>query len=155
MTRPPADDIDRLMAIMDTAFDPHFREAWTRRQVEDALLVGNCHYALADQHGQPDRPGDQAAGFCLSRTGVEEEELLLFAVSPDHRQRGIGRAMLVRLAADARARGARTLFLEMRKGNPAEALYRRFGFCPIGERRDYYRTANGETIDAITFALPL
>ena len=34
--KPPADDLDRLMAVMNTAFDPTFGEAWTRRQVEDA-----------------------------------------------------------------------------------------------------------------------
>jgi ribosomal-protein-alanine N-acetyltransferase len=36
------DHIDRLMAVMDAAFDPFFQEAWTRRQVEDALVTGMC-----------------------------------------------------------------------------------------------------------------
>ena len=39
----PLDDLDRLRAVMTAAFDPAFGEAWTRRQVEDALLIGNCH----------------------------------------------------------------------------------------------------------------
>jgi len=40
----------------------------------------------------------------------------------------------------------------MRRGNPAESLYRSFGFYSIGERREYYRLQSGERIDAITFA---
>jgi ribosomal-protein-alanine N-acetyltransferase len=149
---PPADDLDRLMAVMAAAFDPAFGEAWTRRQVEDALLIGNCHYALIDPAGGEPAPGAAAAGFFLSRSGFDEEELLLFAVDPAWRRRGLGRALLRRLAEAARERGAQRLLLEMRRGNPAEALYLEFGFRPIGERPNYYRTPDGQTIDAITFA---
>ncbi|MFA7604501.1 MAG: GNAT family N-acetyltransferase [Novosphingobium sp.] len=149
---PPADDLDRLMAVMAAAFDPQFGEAWTRRQVEDALLIGNCHYRLIGAAGDDPAPAVPAAGFFLSRTGFEEEELLLFAVDPAWRRRGLGRLLLGRFAEDARRRGGRRLLLEMRRGNPAEALYRSFGFSPIGERRNYYRTRDGQSIDAITFA---
>ena len=47
----PGDDIDRLMAVMQAAFAPEYGEAWTRRQVEDALLMGNCFYGLIGEHG--------------------------------------------------------------------------------------------------------
>lgn len=83
--------MDRLMAVMTGAFDPAFGEAWTRRQVEDALVIGNCHYLLVDDAGQAPAPGAAACGFSLSRTGFGEEELLLFAVDPEHRRRGLGR----------------------------------------------------------------
>jgi [ribosomal protein S18]-alanine N-acetyltransferase len=149
---PPADDIDRLMAVMDASFDPDFGEAWTRRQVEDALMIGNCHYQLIGGEAGELAPADAAAGFFLSRMGFDEEELLLFAVAPSWRRRGIGATLLAQFAEAARERGAKRLLLEMRRGNPAETLYRRFGFQPIGQRRNYYRTRSGETIDAITFA---
>ncbi len=151
----PSDDIDRIMTIMAQAFDPSYGEAWTRRQVEDALLLGNCHYGLVDARGDPPEPGVEAAGFSLSRQGFEEEELLLFAVAPAHRRKGLGHRMLGALAQAARERGARRLLLEMRRGNPAETLYRTFGFYPIGERPNYYRSACGTRIDAITFACPI
>ena len=44
------------------------------------------------------------------------------------------------------------MFLEMRDGNPAESLYRINGFTPIGRRPKYYRTSQGDRIDAITFS---
>ena len=148
----PVDDIDRLMAVMAAAFDPAYAEAWSRRQVEDALLIGNCHYRLADDAGLEPAQGAVAAGFVLSRAGVDEEELLLFAVAPEARGRGIGGRLLAEFAAAARARGAARLLLEMRRGNPAESLYRRFGFVPIGMRPNYYRLPGGHSMDAITFA---
>jgi len=81
--------------------------------------------------------------------------LLLIAVHPAHRGRGLGRKLLGHLARDAKERGADHLFLEMRSNNPAEKLYREFGFTPIGSRADYYQTKGGDRIDAITFGMKL
>lgn len=148
----PADDIDRIMAVMAAAFDPYFGEAWSRRQVEDALLVGDCHYGLIAGAGDAPAADAAAAGFFLSRHGYEEEELLLLAVDPEVRRRGLGGVLLRQFSVTARGRGARRLLLEMRRGNPAESLYRAHGFLPIGERRNYYRSAYGERFDAVTFA---
>jgi hypothetical protein len=76
------DDLDRIMAVMETAFDPAYGEAWTRRQVDDALAFGNCHYRLIGADGLPPAAGASAAGFALSRFTFDEEELLLFAIVP-------------------------------------------------------------------------
>lgn len=146
------DDIDRIMKVMAAAFAPEFGEAWTRRQVEDALLIGNCHYRLVGPDAQHPEAEVEAAGFYMSRHGFEEEELLLLAVSPEYRRQGLASILLKQLAVDAKSRGALRLLLEMRRGNPAEALYLSHGFAPIGERLNYYRTPGGERLDAITFS---
>ena len=150
----PADHMDAIMAVMQIAFAPEFGEAWTRRQVEDALLIGNCHYLLADLRGEEPAGGGEVAGFALSRGGFGEEELLLFAVVPQYRRHGIGGKLLGRFIAAAEARGADRILLEMRSGNPAESLYRASGFVPVGLRPNYYRMPSGHRIDAITFARP-
>jgi len=146
------DDLDRIMAVMEAAFDPAFGEAWTRRQVSDALLLPNTHYLLAGPDGHAPGEDAPAAGFALSRGAADEEELLLIAVHADHRRRGIGSALLERFIDAAQARGATRLFLEMREGNRAEALYRRHGFESVGLRRAYYRRGSERPLDAITFA---
>lgn len=151
----PRDDIDRIMAVMHAAFAPEYGEAWSRRQVEDSLLIGNCHYGLVACHGGEPQAGESAAGFFLSRTGFEEEELLLLAVLPEFRRKGLANYLLEELKSGALLRGAKQLFLEMRRGNPADSLYRAFGFVPIGTRVNYYRTANGNRLDAITFCLKI
>ena len=147
--------IDRIMAVMEAAFDPAYGEAWNRRQVIDALTLPNTHALVVDAAGAPIPDGTQTAaqpaGFVLTRHVLDEEELLLIAVIPGARKRGIGVALMEHLIAAARARGIAQVFLEMRRGNPAIHLYNKFGFEPIGERKQYYRMANGERIDAITF----
>lgn len=155
MSIPPTDDLDRIMAVMASAFPPEFGEAWTRRQVEDSLLTSHCHYILVDADGHIPPHSEIAAGFALSRSGFGEEELLLFAVDPEFRRRGLGLLLLRQLAQDAKTRGASRLLLEMRDGNAAESLYRSFGFTPIGKRPNYYRLQSGERVDAITFSCNL
>jgi ribosomal-protein-alanine N-acetyltransferase len=81
--------------------------------------------------------------------------LLLIAVIPEARGQGLGACLIELLFANAAERGASRVFLEMRSNNPAEALYRRAGFEPIGQRKDYYRLATGDRLDAITFACDL
>lgn len=152
----PADTalVERIMAVMEAAFDPAYGEAWNLRQVSDALMLANTHALVVDADGVSIGPDSTAApaGFVLTRHVLDEEELLLIAVIPAARRRGVGAALVEQLFAAARQRGTSRIFLEMRRGNPAIHLYRKLGFAPIGERRNYYRMANGERIDAITFS---
>jgi len=150
--------LDRIMAVMEAAFDPQFGEAWNRRQVADALAMPSTHALVIDEAGELIGEGfsaREAAGFVLTRHAADEEELLLVAVAPRFRRRGLGERLIGHFFAEARARAVRKVFLEMRRGNPAVALYTKIGFTPIGERRNYYRLANGERIDAITFAVTI
>jgi ribosomal-protein-alanine N-acetyltransferase len=146
------DDLDRIMDVMDAAFDPKFGEAWTRRQIGDALTLPNTHYLLAGPDGEHPRDGEKALGFVLTRGTAGEEEVLLIAVIPEARRKGIGRALLARLLDSARLRGTTRLCLEMREGNPAEHLYTVFGFEAVGRRPNYYRGARNGPLDAITYS---
>ena len=46
-----ATTIDRIMAVMEAAFDPAYGEAWNRRQVTDALAMPNTHALAVDADG--------------------------------------------------------------------------------------------------------
>jgi ribosomal-protein-alanine N-acetyltransferase len=152
----PADDLDRIMAVMVAAFPPEYGEAWNRRQVGDAMLISRTRYGLIGADGAFDIADDQpAAGFFLSRSIFDEEELLLFAISPSYRRLGLGDALLARFIEDARGLGMARLFLEMRDGNPAGHLYHKHGFRQVGVRRGYYRSSDGTRIDAISQELKL
>jgi len=143
--------LDAVMEVMDCAFDPHWREAWTRAQVRDSLDMPSTSLLLADREGKVIRKGN-AAGFVMARQALDEEELLLIAVRPEERGKGVGKRLIESYIDSARGRGVRSVFLEMRANNPAQSLYRRVGFTPIGTRPRYYRTSDGQQIDAITFA---
>ena len=148
--------VDDILAVSAAAFDPHYREAWNRAQLETALVTPNTHCLRATKDGsivdeRAVTDPDTCTGFLLSRAAPGEEELLLIAVDPEVRRQGTGSALLQRFLESARARGAEAVFLEMRENNPAAAFYCRLGFVSIGRRRDYYRLADGSRLDAITF----
>lgn len=142
------DDVDAIMAIMVAAFDPQWGEAWTRSQIESALVLPTTHYRISITEGEH-------SGFTLVRAAPGEEELLLVGVMPHYRGRGLGYQLLEQAAQDARSRGAENLFLEMRENNTAASLYQKLGFEVIGRRKAYYKAKNQQPIDAITYALRL
>lgn len=142
-----SDDLDAVMRVMDSAFDPSFGEAWTRSQCAGILPMSGVLLTLAW-----DGTRSVPLGFALSRTAAGESELLLLAVSPDHRRRGVGRSLLDRFIDRARSDGARRVHLEVRDGNPAVAMYESAGFSRAGLRRSYYRGRDGRRFDALTFA---
>ncbi len=149
------DALDAIMRIMQRAFDPQWGEAWTRRQVTSAMQLANTHATLLAPDGSaPADPAD-AAGFAIVRAAPGEEEILLIAVDPPMRRKGLGGALIAALAANARQRGAERLFLEMRENNPARTLYEAQGFTPIGRRKNYYSLGDGARMDAITFGFDI
>lgn len=146
------DALDGIMAVMEAAFDPVYGEAWNRRQVGDALTMPHTHFVLLDQAGCQPESAEDAAGFTLSRQVVDEEELLLIAVAPWARGRGLGHTLMRQFVQQSVAKGVARQFLEMRAGNPAEALYLAHGFVPVGRRANYYRSGNLGPFDAITYS---
>lgn len=78
-------------------------------------------------------------GFIVARRVLDEAEILTIAVHPDHRQQGLGQALVETAALVAATAGAKVMFLEVAEDNaPAMALYARAGFVQAGLRRDYY-----------------
>lgn len=146
--------VEQIMAVMDAAFEPQWGEKWTRGQIADSLLIPNISAIVIDGHGNDITDGQgSAAGFVLTRHAAGEEELLLIAVHPQHRRMGLGRRLIEMLIHRARARQVTHIFLQMRVNNPAVHLYEAAGFTSIGMRKEYYRTADGSRIDAITYAI--
>ena len=141
-------DAAAIDAVMATAFDPRFGEAWTRSQVLGAMAMPGVALLLA-------RIEETVVGFALTRRVLDEAELLLIAVAPEARRRGVGAALLRSVIAESRGRGVARLHLEVRAGNPAIALYAAAGFTKVGERRGYYRGRDGRAHDAHSYALQL
>lgn len=140
-----AAEVPAIVAVMDAAFDARFGEAWTGPQLLTSLGMPETWARLA-------RNADgNAAGFVLTRRVLSEAELLLVAVEPGARGRGLGRRLVDDAAAAAKARGASRIFLEVRDGNDAAiALYHAAGFTIVGRRPGYYAGSAGVRFDAIT-----
>ena len=138
-------DLGEAMVTMVEGFPPDFGEAWTLPQLEGAFSLPGVTLLLA-------RLDDAAAGFALVRTVLDEAELLLLAVRPGQRRRGIARALLDAGLQAAAANGAAHLHLEVRDGNPARILYEARGLAEVGRRRAYYHGIDGSSHDAITLS---
>lgn len=143
-----AHDLPHVTAIMQEAFEARFGEAWTSAQCMGMLSLPGVWLVIASL-------GEEDMGFALARLVADEAELLLLATRPRARGRGIGGALLRAIIAEADARGAGRIHLEVRSGNDAVKLYHREGFVKVGERRDYYRGKAGQLFDAHTYARDL
>jgi len=144
--------IDAIMRVMEAAFDPVYGEAWTRSQLLGALVLPDTRYVLVDEDGNlVPVDFDRIAGFALLRRVLDEEELLLIAVCPESRGKGLGGRLIERAVETAADLGCSKIFLEMRDDNPARHLYHAHGFRPVGVRRDYYSGRDGKRRNAITF----
>lgn len=141
-------ELDLVMQVMEAAFDPRFGEAWTRTQCAGLLPMSGVTMTLAGDGGSP-------LGFSLARQVADESELLLLAVAPAARRRGIGAQLVENFIDQGSRSGIRKLHLEVRDGNPAVDLYRKHDFAVEGRRHKYYRGADGQLYDALTMVRPV
>ena len=140
--------VDVVVPLIEQSFSPEYGEAWTRSQCQSMLMLHSCRLTLADY-------GGQSCGFMITRRAADEEELLLFAVTPQFRGKKIGTKMLSHFIDTARQNKIERLFLEVRSNNPAVQLYEDIGFFLIGKRKGYYKGTENSRFDAHTYRLDL
>ena len=79
-------------------------------------------------------------GFAGLMMALDDGHITNLGVDPVWQHHGIATQCMIALARTARARGANALTLEVRLSNvSAQALYRGFGFAPVGARKKYYQ----------------
>jgi len=75
------------------------------------------------------RRADGVAGFGIMKFGDERAHLVLLAVCPPFRRRGVARRIIQWLVESAKIAGVASLHVELRAGNKdAHAFYRAIGF---------------------------
>lgn len=132
------------MAVMARAFDPAYGEAWTLPQLSGVMLMPGTWLTIARTDAAP-------LGFALVRSVLDECELLLLAVDPLWRGRGVGETLLRDSLRTARRRGMISMNLEVRSTNNAIGLYEKVGFEYVHRRPGYYRGNDGQLHDALSF----
>jgi ribosomal-protein-alanine N-acetyltransferase len=86
-------------------------------------------------------------GYAGMMLAGEDAHVTTIAVDPEWHRHKVGTRLMIQLAREALARGARHLTLEVRLSNkPAQAMYRRFGFRPAGIRKNYYVETNEDAL---------
>lgn len=119
-------------------------ERWTEGMFWSELAQYETrHYLVALESDAGPRP----VGYGGLAAYGEEAYVQTLAVRGDHQHRGIGRALLQALLAEAERRGARAVGLEVRADNAgAQRLYAGHGFEPVGRRRGYYQPSNTDAV---------
>ena len=122
-----------------------FAYAWGESDLENLIADPSALGTAA-----LDPANGRLRGFVLSRLAADEAEILTVAVDTALRKAGIGRDLLRAHLAEVARAGAARIFLEVDEHNAAAlALYARFGFARVGERRGYYKQADGKPASAL------
>ena len=94
-------------------------------------------------------------GYIILSQVLDEAHLLNLCVSLKYQGFGLGRELTARGIKEVFKRGARKMFLEVRRSNMrAIRLYESFGFSEIGIRTNYYQ-GSSLSEDAVVMALSL
>jgi [ribosomal protein S18]-alanine N-acetyltransferase len=138
-------DLPRIMQIERSAFD----QPWTIDSFVREFSLPFSRTIIASVSGNK---GEMIAGYLCRWLVIDECHILNVAVDPLARQKGIGTRLMSDAVAEAKAREATVITLEVRRSNlPARGLYRKFEFQERRLRRNYY----GPGEDAIVMELPL
>ncbi len=130
--------VKHILAIEQQVYPKPWTAAVFQSEI-DAIRTGERYYVVARLDGE-------LVGYAGMLFALDEAHVTNIAVDPVRHRGGIGRRLLADLAWAARERGSKHLSLEVRVSNqPAQELYRRFGFAPAGIRPRYYEN----TEDAI------
>ena len=93
------------------------------------------------------RIGHDVVGYGGLMAYGDEAHVTTIAVDPAHHRHKIGTRLLHELVLEALRFGARAVSLEVRVSNyGAQRLYARFGFRPVGIRKNYYQETNEDAI---------
>lgn len=126
-------DIEAVAEIEIESFSSPWTSAAFLKELEENKIA---HYLVAVE-------GDNLLGYIGMWKIMDEGHITNIAVSLEQRGRGVGRALLSELIAEAKLLEIESMTLEVRESNlVAQALYRSQGFESAGIRPKYYD--NGE-----------
>jgi ribosomal-protein-alanine N-acetyltransferase len=139
-----ADWLDAVLHVEQRAY----AHPWNRTNFMDALHSGyQAQVLVAD---------GRVLGYFVAMKGVDEVHLLNITVAPEFQGQGWAHTMLDALTLWARGQNAQWLWLEVRVSNVrAMHVYERNGYRRVGQRKQYYPSANGQREDAVVMSLRL
>jgi len=125
-----------------------FPTPWSAAQLRQGMDTGGVKvYGLVEK--------GRLLGYLSCYSVESEAEIINFAVRPDRRRQGLGRAILHHVLQKWREEGIHNGFLEVRASNDeAIGLYGSCGFRQVGVRKNYY-PETGEDALLMKLSLPV
>ncbi|MFN8579856.1 MAG: ribosomal protein S18-alanine N-acetyltransferase [Gemmatimonadaceae bacterium] len=122
-------DIEAMVLIERASFS----KPWSARSFR-SLIESPAAIVLVAQRDTP-----EIRGYAVAYVAADVGELANIAVSQPSRGSGVGRTLLLEVIRRVGARGAASLFLDVRASNVvARRLYESESFAEIARRKDYY-----------------
>jgi len=120
---------------------------WSASQYKEEFSSPTRHFVVAVDQAQ------SIVGYAgVFAPGAAEADILTVGVVPEHRGKGIAKALMALITEWANARGTTAMMLEVKVDNSeAIGLYESLGYSKLNIRKDYFGTG----LDALVMRLEL
>ena len=120
------DDLDQLVKLEREAFTVH---AWSPKKIQSCLESKNAVWVATKE--------TLIVGFIIHDPTDQGTEIINLVVSPEHRRKGVAKALLQHIITYMGAKLCFSLHVAM-DNQGAYKLYRKFGFRTLGIDKGYY-----------------
>lgn len=122
------DDIEQCINIEKS----HNIKILSREILENDLKKDSNYYLVATLN-------NTLIGYIGLSYVLDTADIISIVVKKDYTKKGIASLLLSEIISFCYKKEIKNIFLEVRKSNtPAQALYNKFGFFKISERKKYY-----------------
>jgi len=120
---------------------------WSASQYKEEFSSPTRHFVVAVEQAQ------NIVGYAgVFAPGDAEADILTVGVVPEHRGKGIAKALMAQITEWAKAQGTTAMMLEVKVDNSeAIGLYESLGYSKLNIRKDYFGTG----LDALVMRLEL
>jgi ribosomal-protein-alanine N-acetyltransferase len=120
---------------------------WSASQYKEEFSSPTRHFIVAVDQAQ------SIVGYAgVFAPGAAEADILTVGVVPEHRGKGIAKALMALITEWAKAQGTTAMMLEVKVDNSeAIGLYESLGYSKLNIRKDYFGTG----LDALVMRLEI
>jgi ribosomal-protein-alanine N-acetyltransferase len=120
---------------------------WSASQYKEEFSSPTRHFVVALDEAQ------NILGYAgVFAPGAAEADILTVGVVPEHRGKGVAKALMALITDWAKAQGTTSMMLEVKTDNlEAIGLYESLGYLKLNTRKDYF----GQGLDALVMRLEL
>lgn len=123
-----------------------FSLPWSEQSLVDSVVREDTMFLVCED-------AQEIVGYIGMYLSFDEGDITNVAVSPAHRKKGYGEAIVSKAVELAKEKQLEMILLEVRVSNvPAISLYKKMGFEEIGIRKNFYEHP---VEDAIIMKCPL
>ena len=147
-------DVSAVAAIEKMCFSL----PWSEQSLIDSVKREDTMFLVCEEFDEKnsDDTGDENSnivGYIGMYLSFDEGDITNVAVSPAHRKKGYGEALVSKAKELAKEKQLEMILLEVRVSNaPAISLYKKMGFEELGIRKNFYEHP---VEDAIIMKCPL